>query len=285
MVWPLLWIKFLELQEHASCHSGWQPGSAYPTTLPVSGRCPTLWSSVQQPRAGQAQCRLAPRRSPFDPNEWIVFGDHQSCLILWEPCYDRGTESIGEFWSNFSTNGKRKRERKEADRHLNVSMYLSFRSFDKKVLLPVTSPISAESVKGYPRKAFSNMTARHPAEIHVVECWWKNLDGDFYSFSRCLWIKCWICGSLREKTRAGKQVVKQQRVYTKWALPGGKFCEWTSYTPVTARSGTFNKMLRGFLWRFHMTYFIEQLSHKSWERQRLDSFTTPMGSKTKMFFV
>lgn len=68
------------------------------------------------------------------------------------------------------TEGKRIREKKGENRHLNISMYLSFRSFDKEVLLPVIIPVSAESVNCSPSKAFSNMTARDQAEMHVVKC-------------------------------------------------------------------------------------------------------------------
>lgn len=69
------------------------------------------------------------------------------------------------------TNGKRIRERKKGEnRHLNISMYLSFRGFGKKVLLTVILPVSVESVKGFPSKVFSNMTARDQAEMHAVKC-------------------------------------------------------------------------------------------------------------------
>lgn len=55
--------------------------------------------------------------------------------------------------------------------------------------------------------------------------------------------------------------------------------------PLEARSGTFNKMSRCFLWRFHLTHFIEQLCHKNWKKKKqwMDKFTTPMAVKVKCF--
>lgn len=48
-------------------------------------------------------------------------------------------------------------------------MYLSLIFFDKKVLLPVILPVSAESVKGSASKEFSNMSTGDQAEMHVVK--------------------------------------------------------------------------------------------------------------------
>lgn len=55
--------------------------------------------------------------------------------------------------------------------------------------------------------------------------------------------------------------------------------------PLKARYGTFNKMSRCFLLRFHMIHVMEQLCHKNLKKPMAGQVHYTHGNKTKMLFI